>query len=108
MKVDARKVVASKKIAVIFAPIVLAHAWTLRNTFVPPRVPLSHARAYYPGILFFLLSHLSHLFPDEGKTNHKSGEIAATKRPYFAVTRLEKPEESLPLREIHPLHKSEC
>ena len=93
--------------AVIFAPIDLAHAWTLRNTFASPRVPLSRARVL-PRNIVFLLSHLSHLFPDEGKTNYKSGEIAATKRPYFAVTRLEKQEESSPLREIHPLHKSEC
>ena len=107
MKVDARKVVASKKIAVIFASIALAHAWTLRNTFAPPRAPLSRARVL-PSNIVFLLSHLSHLFPDEGKTNDKSGEITATKRPYFAVTRLEKQEESSPLREIHPLYKPEC
>jgi len=72
-----------------------------------PLARLSHARVL-PRNIVFLLSHLSHHFPDEGKTNDKSGEITATKRPYFAVTRLEKQEESSPLREIHPLYKPEC
>ena len=73
----------------------------------PLRASLSRARITQE-YCFFAVTSVTPLFPDEGKTNYKSGEITATKRPYFAVTRLEKQEESSPLREIHPLYKPEC